>query len=222
LEELMDMTPLWISLKVASMATIFTFFLGIIIAGFITFKSRVKHLADGFFSLPLVLPPTVVGFILLIIFGKNSSLGKVLLKMGINVIFTWQGAVIASVIISFPVMYRTLRGAFEQVDKNLIHAGMTLGLSEFKIFRKIIISEAWPGVVAATVLSFARALGEFGATIMIAGNIPGRTQTMPIAIYTAMQSGDRSLALKWVCFVSVFSIIILFIMNFITEKFVKR
>ena len=200
----MDFSPLWISLKVAVCATVFTFFLGLLSA----------RLVLSIFSLPMVLPPTVVGFFLLIIFGKNSLLGGLLLKMGISVLFTWQGAVIAAVVVSFPIMYRTVRGAREQVDGNLSYAARTLGMSEAKIFFRIQLPAAWPGVAAATILAFARAMGEFGATIMLAGNIPGRTQTMSVAIYTAVQSGDRSLAYYWVAIIMGISFFTIFLMNY--------
>lgn len=210
----MDFSPLWISLKVAVCATVFTFFLGLLSVRLVISLRRGKALIDGIFSLPMVLPPTVVGFFLLIIFGKNSLLGGLLLKMGISVLFTWQGAVIAAVVVSFPIMYRTARGALEQVDVNLIYAARTLGMSEAKIFFRIQLPAAWPGVAAATILAFARAMGEFGATIMLAGNIPGRTQTMSVAIYTAVQSGDRSLAYYWVAVIMGISFFTIFLMNY--------
>lgn len=189
-------------------------FLGLLSARLVISLRRGKALIDGIFSLPMVLPPTVVGFFLLIIFGKNSLLGGLLLKMGISVLFTWQGAVIAAVVVSFPIMYRTARGALEQVDVNLIYAARTLGMSEAKIFFRIQLPAAWPGVAAATILAFARAMGEFGATIMLAGNIPGRTQTMSVAIYTAVQSGDRSLAYYWVAIIMGISFFTIFLMNY--------
>ena len=210
----MDLSPLWISLKVAVIATIFTFVLGMVAARLVLSLGRTKALIDGIFSLPMVLPPTVVGFFLLIFLGKNGLPGQILTKLGMNVLFTWQGAVIAAVAVSFPIMYRTLRGAFEQVDGNLIHAARTLGMTEWKIFFQIMLPVSWPGVAAATILSFARAMGEFGATIMIAGNIPGRTQTMSIAIYTAMQSGDRTLAYLWVAIIVVISLVTILLMNY--------
>lgn len=210
----MDFSPLWISLKVAVCATVFTFFLGLLSVRLVISLRSGKALIDGIFSLPMVLPPTVVGFFLLIIFGKNGLLGGLLLKMGISVLFTWQGAVIAAVVVSFPIMYRTARGALEQVDVNLIYAARTLGMSEAKIFFRIQLPAAWPGVAAATILAFARAMGEFGATIMLAGNIPGRTQTMSVAIYTAVQSGDRSLAYYWVAIIMGISFFTIFLMNY--------
>lgn len=213
----MDYTPLWISVKVAVTATVFTFFLGLVAARLVSAMGRLKGLVDGLFSLPMVLPPTVVGFFLLLIFGKNSLLGALLENLGATVIFTWQGAVIAAVVVSFPIMYRTARGALEQVDVNLVHAARTLGMSEVSIFFRILLPVARPGIVAATILAFARALGEFGATIMIAGNIPGRTQTMSVAVYTAMQSGNRELAYKWVAVIMAISFVTMFLMNCTVE-----
>ena len=184
---------------------------------------RAKYIVDGILSIPLVLPPTVVGFLLLILFGQNSAFGRFLTSIGLNVIFTWQGAVIAAVVVSFPVMYRGVRGAMEQVDEDLIYAARTLGMKEFRILRRVILPSAWPGIAAATVLSFARALGEFGATIMIAGNLPGKTQTMSVAVYTAMQGGNRELAMKWVLIIVAFSLTILILMNYWTGRgFRKR
>lgn len=209
----MDLSPLWISIKVAVTATVFTFALGIIAARLVLSLGRLKGLIDGIFSLPMVLPPTVVGFFLLIIFGKNGYFGQMLSKLGINVIFTLKGAVIAATVVSFPIMYRTLRGAFEQVDVNLIHAARTLGMTEKEIFFKIMLPVSWPGMVAAVILSFARALGEFGATIMIAGNIPGKTQTMSVAIYTAMQSGDRAAGYLWAAIIVAISFVTILLMN---------
>jgi len=214
----MDLSPLWISLKIAVTATVITFFLGLLTAWGVTCLRRGKHVVDGILSVPLVLPPTVVGFLLLVLFGQNSAFGRFLNSIGINLIFTWQGAVIAAIVVSFPVMYRGVRGAIEQVDETEIHAARTLGMREFTILRKVILPSAWPGIAAATVLSFARALGEFGATIMIAGNLPGKTQTMSVAVYTAMQGGNRDLAYKWVLIIVTFSLTILILMNYWTGR----
>ncbi len=213
----MDYSPLWISLETAIISTIITLILGMAAAALVCRMRHFRGLVDSIFSLPLVLPPTVVGFLLLITFGNNSAFGRFLSGVGINVVFTITGAVIASAVVSFPVMYRTLRGAFEQVDENLLNAARTLGLSEFKVFIKIMVPEAGPGIIAAVILSFARALGEFGATIMIAGNIPGKTRTMSVAVYTAMQSGNRSLAFKWVSIILIISISTLCGMNYAME-----
>ena len=218
----MDYTPLWISLKVATTATVFTFFLGILAARLVMNMGKMKGLIDGIFSLPMVLPPTVVGFFLLVLFGKNAVIGQILESMGAGVLFTWQGAVIAAVAVSFPIMYRTSRGALEQVEPNLIHAARTLGMSEAKIFFRVMLPVARPGIAAAAILSFARALGEFGATIMIAGNIPGRTQTMSVAVYTAMQSGNRQLAFRWVFMIMAISFATIFVMNYIINRGNKK
>lgn len=218
----MAASPLWISIKVAFTATMFTFFFGIIAAKLVAGMKRGKFLADALFSLPLVLPPTVIGFFLLILFGKNSALGLFLERFGISVIFTWQGAVIAAAAVSFPVMYRTARGAFEQVDPELIDAAKTLGFGRAGIFFEVWLPLAWPGIAAGTVLAFARALGEFGATIMIAGNLPGKTRTMSIAVYTAMQSGNREQAYQWVILILLISFAMLLCLNFWGNARYKR
>lgn len=214
----MDLSPLWISLKIAFSATVITFFLGLLAAWGVTRLRRGKYVIDGILSVPLVLPPTVVGFLLLILFGRNSAFGQFLEQIGINLIFTWQGAVIAAAVVSFPVMYRGARGAIEQVEPDLIYAARTLGMKEFRILRKVILPSAWPGIAAGAVLSFARSLGEFGATIMVAGNLPGKTQTMSVAVYTAMQGGNRELALKWVLIIVSFSLVTLILMNVWTGR----
>lgn len=209
----MDLSPLFLSLKISFTATIITFFSGILSAYLVSKMKRFQGVIDGIFTLPLVLPPTVAGFFLLLIFGKNGMLGQILSDLGMSVVFTWQGAMIASAVVSFPLMYRTARGAFEQMDITLVHVGRTLGLSEFTIFRKIILPSCWPGVAAGTVLAFARALGEFGATTMLAGNIPGKTQTMALAVYSAVASGNREKAYTWVGVIMVISFVSILLMN---------
>ena len=218
----MDLTPLWISLKIAVLATIITFVLGIVVARAVSNMKKGKAIVDSIMSIPLVLPPTVVGFLILVAFGSNSIVGKALDSIGLNMIFTVGGGVIASAIVSFPIMYRSTRGAIEQVDHNLVDVARTLGMGEWHIFRKVILPNAWPGIAAATVLSFARALGEFGATIMVAGNIPGKTRTMSVAIYTFMQSGNRPKAYLWVGIIVGFSMIVLILMNVFTDSFKRR
>ncbi|HIW81470.1 MAG TPA: molybdate ABC transporter permease subunit [Candidatus Acetatifactor stercoripullorum] len=213
----MDFSPFIISLKAACCATLLTFFLGLLAAWLITPMKRGKSLLDGLFSLPMVLPPTVVGFFLLLLFGNNSLLGKFLDALGMGVIFTWQGAAVASMVVSFPIMYRTARGALEQVDENLIHAARTLGMNEFQILLRVMLPASWPGIMAGTILAFARALGEFGATIMLAGNIPGKTQTMSVAIYTAVQSGNRALAYRWTAVIMAMSFVTILLMNYLTD-----
>lgn len=213
-EVLLSLSPLFISLKVAFVATFITIFIGIAAARYVLKVRRFKGFIDGVFTLPLVLPPTVVGFFLLTIFGKNSLIGKFLLQFDVAIVFTWTGAVIASTVVAFPLMYRTVRGAFEQFDISIIHAARTLGMSEAKIFWRIIIPNVIPSIIAGTILAFARALGEFGATIMLAGNIPGRTQTMAIAIYTSVQAGDRAKAYSWAIIICMMSFTAIILMNF--------
>ena len=213
---MMDLSPLYISMKVALTATVFTFFLGLFAAWKVVKLRRFQGLIDGLFTLPMVLPPTVVGFFLLLLFGKNGLLGQTLEKLALTVVFTWEGAVIASAVVAFPLMYRTARGAFEQMDQTLIYAARTLGMSERRIFWKIILPSCWPGVAAGTVLSFARALGEFGATAMLAGNIPGKTQTMSLAIYSAVQGNHREKAYLWVVIILAISFLMLLLMNYWT------
>lgn len=213
----MNLSPLFISFKVALPATFFTFFLGILAAAKVVKLKRFRGILDGFFTLPMVLPPTVVGFFLLLLFGKNSFLGQLLFQIGWSVVFTWQGAVIAASVVSFPLMYRTARGAFEQMDQTLIYAARTLGFSETKIFWKIILPSCWPGVAAGAILAFARALGEFGATTMLAGNIPGKTQTMSLAIYSAVQGNNRERAYYWVAIIMAISFLTILLMNYLTS-----
>jgi molybdate transport system permease protein len=209
------MAPFIISLKTTGVATAIAFVLGIYGARLvIACDKRWRGLIDGVFTLPMVLPPTVVGFFLLLIFGKNSLVGKFLLSMGIQVIFSWSATVIAATVVAFPLMYRTVRGAFEQMDQNIVLAARTLGMSERKIFWKITVPLSWPGIIAGTVLAFARALGEFGATLMIAGGIPGKTQTMPLAIFFAAESGDMEKALIWVLLLIAVSFTSILLLNY--------
>lgn len=211
----MDFSPLWISLKTAFLATIITSIIGIFISyKMANYKGRGRGLIDGVFTLPLILPPTVIGFFLLLICGKNGFVGKIFMSFNKNIIFGWSATVIAATVVAFPMMYRTCRSAFEQIDKNMISAARTLGLSETKIFFKIAIPLAWPGIIGGLVLSFARALGEFGATLMIAGNIPGKTQTMPVAIFFAVEGGDMNKAMLWVLIIVAISFIMIFLLNY--------
>lgn len=211
----MDFSQLWISLKTAFLATIITSIIGIFISyEMANYKGRGRGLIDGVFTLPLILPPTVIGFFLLLICGKNGFVGKIFMSFNKNIIFSWSATVIAATVVAFPMMYRTCRSAFEQIDKNMISAARTLGLSETKIFFKIAIPLAWPGIIGGLVLSFARALGEFGATLMIAGNIPGKTQTMPVAIFFAVEGGDMNKAMLWVLIIVAISFIMIFLLNY--------
>ncbi|MBQ5317421.1 MAG: molybdate ABC transporter permease subunit [Oscillospiraceae bacterium] len=214
----MDWSPLWISLKIALVSTAFTFIFGIIAARAVMCVKKMRFVIDGILSLPLVLPPTVTGFFLLLAFGKNSRMGAFLNSVGVDIIFTWQGAAIAAAVASFPIMYRTARGAFEQVDSELIDAARQMGCGRVQTFFWVWVPLSWPGIASGLTLSFARALGEFGATIMIAGNLPGKTRTMSIAVYTAMQSGDRETAFRWTAVILILSLSVLVILNFITQS----
>lgn len=194
-----DLSPLWISLKTSFVATIFAFVAGIVAAGWMfTYRGKGKGVIDGILTLPLVLPPTVVGFLLLLLLGRNSPLGQLLMQFEITIVFSWSATVIAATVVAFPLMYKSVLAAFNQIDRDLINCARTLGASELRIFGQVLLPLAWPGVVAGTILAFARALGEFGATLMLAGSIPGKTQTMPVAIFFAAEAGKMDEALIWV------------------------
>ena len=218
------LSPLIISLEVAGLATVITFFVGIALAyGVLQIRNRLAGtIADAVITLPLVLPPTVVGFFLLLFLGKRSTIGSFLLSIDLPLVFTWRAAVIAAVIVSLPLMYRTARGAFEAIDQSMIHAAQTLSVSNWRIFWRIILPNARHGILAGLVLSFARALGEFGATIMFAGNIPGRTQTMSTAIYAAVQANDYDLAFRWAVIISLFSLFFIGAMNLYLKREVRE
>ncbi len=199
----MDWSPLWISLATSATATLITLVAGLAAAAWRESRTRpVTALVDGIFLLPLVLPPTVVGFFLLLLFGRHGPLGKLLLKFGATIVFSWPATVIAAAVVAFPLMYLTARAALEQVEPHLLQAARTLGASEWRVFTEVALPLAWPGVLAGTILSFARALGEFGATLMLAGNIPGKTETIPIAIYFAVEANEIGSAMLW-CAVDV-------------------
>ncbi|MEM7715083.1 MAG: molybdate ABC transporter permease subunit [Cyanobacteria bacterium P01_A01_bin.68] len=205
-----DFSPLWISLKTATVATVFAFFAGITAAGWMKqYKGKFRGLIDGILTLPLVLPPTVAGFLLLLLFGVNSPVGEFLMQLEMSVIFSWQATVITSAVVAFPLMYKTVLSSFEHIDSDLTNCARTLGSSEFKIFWLIVLPLALPGIAAGTILAFARALGEFGATLMLAGSIPGKTQTMPIAIFFAAEAGDMNKALIWVLIMVAISLAVI-------------
>ena len=202
-----DPSPLLISLATTATATTFTFFLGLLAAWrMLSVRNNVRGWLDGFLTLPLILPPTVVGYFLLLIFGRRSPIGLALEQVGITIVFSWPATVIAATVVAFPLMYRTTLGAFEQVNPSLLDAARTLGASETRVFREVLLPLAGPGILAGAVLAFARALGEFGATLMLAGNIPGHTQTLPIAIFSAVEGGDRQAAALWVVVIVVLSL----------------
>ena len=213
----LDWSPLFISLKTGVAATFVSFFLGIYTASRVMrMPARRKAFADGLLTLPMVLPPTVAGFFLLLIFSKRRPFGIFLYEnFDIKVVQTWLGCVIAATVIAFPLMYRNARAAFEQVDINLIYAGRTLGMSEMKIFWKVVVPAAGPGIVSGTILTFARALGEYGATSMLAGNIPGKTGTISQKIAMVIQDGDYATAGVWVAIVMLIAFTAIFLMNLI-------
>ncbi|WP_138501391.1 molybdate ABC transporter permease subunit [Nostoc sp. PA-18-2419] len=219
----LDLSPLWISLKTSLLATFITFFLGIAAAYWmLRYRGKGKSLIEGIFIAPLILPPTVVGFLLLLFFGKNGPVGKFMQTFDFSIVFTWYGAAIAATVVSFPLMYKTALGAFEQIDRNLLRVARTLGAREATIFWRISLPLALPGILAATTLAFARALGEFGATLMLAGNIPGQTQTIPMAIYFAVEAGAMDEAWFWALAIMVISLSGIIGVNFWQEVREKR
>lgn len=196
--------PLWLSVKIASIATVIVFICGTLMARFLSRRRfKGKDVIESIFLLPLVLPPTVVGFGLLYLFGKNGFLGKILESLfNVQIVFTWYAAVIASIIVAFPLMYQSASGAFRNYNKDLENAAYTMGAGRWKVFWTISFPLAWPGLLAGLVLTFARAVGEFGATLMIAGYIPGVTDTLPLAIYFSVEGGNTEQA-KWLVWIMV-------------------
>lgn len=222
--ENIDWSPLFISLKTGILATIFAFFLGVAAARLIMrLNNTAKAVVDGILTLPLVLPPTVAGFFLLLLFSLRRPLGKFLMtQFDIKIVQTWPGCVIAALVIAFPLMYRNARAAFEQVDVNVIYAGRTLGMSERTIFWKIVVPMAAPGLASGTVLAFARAIGEYGATSMLAGNILGKTRTVSVAIASEVAAGNWDVAGFWVCVIVMISFVIVALINFVSGKNIKN
>ena len=212
----MDWSPVLISMKTASLSIFITFFLGIFAAGVvIRLKNETsKIICDGILTLPLVLPPTVVGFFLLYLFGVKRPIGQFFIDFfGVKIAFSWGATVLAAVVMSFPLMYRSARGAFEQVDPDLTAAARTLGMSEWEIFWKVLFANATPGILSGGVLAFARGLGEFGATSMIAGNIAGKTRTLPMAVYSEVAAGNMGAADRYVAVIVVIAFISILLMN---------
>jgi molybdate transport system permease protein len=205
------LTPLGLTLKVAITSTLLAFLTGVSLAFLVARKKFWgRELLDSLATLPLVLPPTVMGYYLIVVWGRNGWLGRWLHEVwGISLMFTWQGAVLAAALVSFPLVFKAARAAFEEVDKNQENVARTLGLSENAVFRRVSLPLALRGIIAGTMLAFARSMGEFGATLMLAGNLPGKTQTLSLAIYDAVQSGNDKLALSLVVVVSVACILIL-------------
>lgn len=220
----LDWSPLVISLKTGVVATIISFFLGIFAARkVIKTTPGKKAVIDGILTLPMVLPPTVAGFFLLLLFSKRRPFGIFLYEnFNIKVVQTWLGCIIAATVIAFPLMYRNARAAFEQIDVNLVYAGRTLGMSETQIFWKVVVPTAEPGIASGTILTFARALGEYGATSMLAGNIPGKTGTISQKIAMVIQDGDYLTAGIWVAIVILIALVIIILMNLISGKKMKN
>ena len=204
------MIPLWLSLKVAGWATALNVVFGVAIGYALSrWRSPARDVVDSLLTLPLVMPPTVLGYYLLVLLGRRGVIGQWLDSIGIQLVFTWQGAVIASMIVAFPLVLKPARAAFESVDPQLERAARTLGISEAAIFFRVTLPLATRGLLAGTLLAFARALGEFGASLMVAGNLPGRTQTLSVAIYAAVQAGDDSTANFLVLVTSVVCVVVL-------------
>ena len=213
-----DLSPIWISLKTATTATVITFFLGVMAARWmLNYRGKGQEVIESLLTAPLVLPPTVVGFLLLLLFGKNGVIGQILAQFGWKVIFSWYATVIASTVVAFPLMYKTALGAFKQIDRHLFACARTLGASENRIFWQIMLPLAQPGLIAGTLLAFARALGEFGATLMLAGSIPGKTETIPIAIFFAAEGGQMERALWLVIIMLAISLGVIVGVNYGTE-----
>ena len=220
----LDYSPLYVSLKTGIVATIFSFFLGLFAARrVIKAGPKVKAIADGILTLPMVLPPTAAGFFLLLLFSRRRPFGILLYEQfGIKVVQTWAGCIIAATVIAFPLMYRNARAAFEQIDVNLIHSARTLGMPEYKIFWKVAVPSAGPGLVAGTILTFARALGEYGATSMLAGNIPGKTGTISQRIAMVIQDGNYLTAGIWVVIIMLVAFVLIVLMNLVTGRNTKN
>lgn len=217
----MEWSPVLISLKTASVSIVITFFLGLFAAWMVAaMKHEVwKAVLDGILTLPLVLPPTVAGFFLLMVFGVKRPLGEFFLDyFSVKIAFSWTATVIAAVTMSFPLMYRSARGALEQVDPDLVDAARTLGMSEWRIFWKIVFANAMPGIVGGGVLAFARGLGEFGATAMIAGNIAGKTRTLPMAVYSEVAAGNMDAAYRYVLVIVVIAFFSVLVMDIAALK----
>ena len=221
----MDWSPIWISMRTASVSIMITFFLGIFAAWLVVSlrSETIRTILDGILTLPLVLPPTVAGFFLLYLFGVKRPLGQFFLEyFSVKIAFSWGATVLAAVTMSFPLMYRSARGALEQVDENLVYAARTLGMSEWEIFRKVRIANAVPGIVSGGVLAFARGLGEFGATAMIAGNIAGKTRTLPMAVYSEVAAGNMERAYGYVAIIVVIAFLSVVLMNFAGARAEKK
>ncbi len=217
-----DYSPLWVTLKTTGTAIVFIFILGLAAAYFsLRIGPRAQDIADSIFTIPMVLPPTVCGFLLLLALGKNTVVGQWFIDIGFPLIFSWPATVIAAVVVAFPLMYRSARGAFENLDPNMMDAARTLGWSNPKIFFKLMLPLSWSSIAAGTVLAFARALGEFGATLFLAGNYLGVTRTIPIAIYFEWMNGNTDVAIFWTIVIIIFSFIVILFINLWSRRTTK-
>ncbi len=215
----MDWYPLWNSLRIAAVSSVLVFFLGIFAAYYVArLPKAVKGILDVVFTLPMVLPPTVCGYFLLLLFGVKRPVGMLLAKLGMQVVMSWQGGILASAVVAFPLMYRTARGAFESFDETLAYSGQTLGLSNTYIFWNIRMPACRQGILAGTVLAFARALGEYGATSMLIGYIPGKTATISTTVYQLWRTNDESGAFLWVMVNLAISTVILLVVNMLETR----
>ena len=218
----MDYSPLWVTLRTTGTAIVFIFVLGLAAAYFtLRIPTRAKDIFDSIFTIPMVLPPTVCGFLLLLAFGRSTPLGEWFINVGFPLVFSWQATVIAAVVVAFPLMYRSARGAFENLDENMLDAARTLGWSDIRIFFRIMLPLSWSSIAAATVLAFARALGEFGATLFMAGNYAGITRTIPIAIYFEWMNGNTDVAIFWTLVIVVFSFVVILFINLWSRRTTK-
>lgn len=218
----LDWSPLWVTLKTTGVAIVFIFILGLLAAYWcLHLSQRAKNIADSIFTIPMVLPPTVCGFILLYLCGRNTAFGSFFIDIGFPLIFSWPATVIAAVVVAFPLMYRSALGAFENLDTNMLDAARTLGWSNTRIFLKLMLPLSWSSIAAGTVLAFARALGEFGATLFLAGNYLGITRTIPIAIYFEWMNGNDGVAWFWTAIVIGFSFIVILFINLWSNRTTK-
>ena len=215
----MDWYPLWNSLRIAAISSVIVFFAGIAAAYYVARLPRaLKGLLDVVLTLPLVLPPTVCGYFLLLLFGNRRPLGIFLAQFGFKFVMTWYGGVLAAAVVAFPLMYRTARGAFESFDGTLAYAGKTLGLSNSYIFWRIRMPVCRQGILAGAVLAFARALGEYGATSMLVGYTPGKTATISTTVYQLWRTNDESGAFRWVMVTLTISAVVLLAVNLLERR----
>ncbi|MDI6600688.1 MAG: molybdate ABC transporter permease subunit [Thermoanaerobacteraceae bacterium] len=218
----MDLSPVYVSFKVALISTFINIFLSLACV-YISMKGRgVRRVIDVMATFPMVLPPTFVGFIILMLFGLRSPIGSFLDSIGIRVVFTVLGAVIASSVVSFPLVYRSIDAGFKSVDASFIKAAKVLGAGSFKIFFRVMLPLAWPSFLSGVILGFSRALGEFGATLMVAGNIPGRTQTLPLALYFYVEQGDIEMAWLYGIIIVAIALAASLSIEFLSDRFVLK